>query len=382
MEDVTTQNEAKSLEVQNNQLMGYSELAQMVTNFQDQLQSLDYRVTNKNFGSKIYQTKETINSKSRFIAGAKDDVAIMDAQHPTYRLWIGAKDPTSAAFRVDKDGNATLNSVTLSGYLQIGDALTDIGSGNITSTYLGSNSVTTDKIAANSVIASKISVSSLSAISANIGSITAGTITGITITGGTVQTDSSGLRTVLGDGSDSIKFMNGGTVYASITPFVFASGNGMIAQTITGDAYWFIQEGSSDQAGMAIGNGDGIFIATNDIDIVGDTTFQDDVVINRTLQIGLGMGGHLDMNGFDITSCDDITCDDINCDDISANVIDCDLLQLSGGGYIDNARAFYFETGRTNRASISGEIRYYDGGTKFFEGYVNGFRGSFDLTAS
>lgn len=366
MTDITTQNEATSLEVKNNDLIGFAELQQMVMTFQDQLQSLDYRVTNKNFGSKIYQTKETINSKARFVAGAKDDIAIMDAQHPTYRLWIGTEDPATAPFRVDKAGNATMSSVTLSGYLQVGEALTDIGAGNITSTYLGSNSVTTDKILANAVTASKISVSSLSAISANIGTITAGTINGITITGGTVQTDSTGLRTVLGGGDDSIKFMNGATVYASITPYLFASGNGLLAETITGDAYLFIQEGTTNAAGLLTVGGYGFNVTANDVTITGV-----DITLDGSIQ-GLDMGGHIDMNGYDITNMDDIT----------GNTFNADIIQLSGGGYVDNARAMYWETGRTTHASVSGEIRYYDGGSKYFECYVNGFRGSIDLTAT
>lgn len=392
MADVTTQNEATSLEVKNNPMLSYAELEQMVVSFQDQLQSLDYRVTNKNFGSKIYQTKETINSKFRFVAGAKDDIAIMDAQHPTYRLWIGAEDPATAPFKVDKLGNATLASVTLSGYLQIGEALTDIGAGNITSTYLGTNSVTTDKIVANAVTAAKINVGDLFAqnITAT-GTITGLKIVGGTITGGTVQTDSSGLRTVLGDGTDSIKFMNGSTIYGSITPYVFAGGNGVQAETLTGDAYWFIQEGTTDSAGMALSNGDGIFIASNDIDIVGDTTFADDVTINRTLIITLGMAGDLDMNLNDITAVGSISMsgsinmggfDITNMDDITGNTFNADVIQLSGGGYVDNARALYMETGRTTHASVSGEIRYYDGASKYFECYVNGFRGSIDLTAT
>jgi len=366
----------------------YGDLVDLVNDFRDQLQSLDYRVTNKNFGSKLYQTKETINSKARFVAGADEDVAILDAQNPTWRLWVGAKAPLDAPFRVDKNGNMTASSVTLSGYLQVGDALADVGVGNITSTYLGPNSVTTAKINANAVTATKISVSSLSAISANIGTITAGTITGITITGGTIQTSSSGLRTVLGGGDDSIKFMNGSTVYGSITPFVFAGGNGMIGETLSGDAYWYIQEGTTDEAGMKIGNGDGISIRNNDIDISGDVTINDDLDVTGTLTVGsfspgaLSMGGSIDMNGYDITDCDDITCDDITCDDIFCDDIDAGIVDLNGGGYIDNARAIYLETGRTNRASISGEIRYHDGGSKFFEVYVNGFRGSIDLTAS
>lgn len=387
MEDSTN----NSLMESSSDLMSYEDLVALVDGFRDQLTSLDYRVTNKNFGSKLYQTKETINSKARFVAGAKEDVAILDAQNPTWRLWVGAKNPLDAPFRVDKDGNMVASSVTLSGYLEVGDALADVGAGNITSTYLGPNSVTTDKINANAVTATKISVSSLSAISANIGTITAGTISGITITGGTVQTSSSGLRTVLGGGDDAIKFMNSSTVYASITPYVFAGGNGMIGQTLSGDAYWFIQEGTTDSVGMAIIGGDGITVENNDVQITGDTTFNDDVSIARTLSITLGMASDLDMNNNDITAVGSITMvgsinmggfDITNMDDITGNTFNADIIQLSGGGYVDNARAFYFETGRTTHVSTSGEMRYYDGGSKYFECYVNGFRGSIDLTAT
>lgn len=310
MADVTTQNEATSLEVKNNPMLSYAELEQMVVSFQDQLQSLDYRVTNKNFGSKIYQTKETINSKSRFVAGAKDDIAIMDAQHPTYRLWIGAEDPATAPFKVDKLGNATLASVTLSGYLQIGEALTDIGAGNITSTYLGTNSVTTDKILANAVTATKISVSSLSAISANIGTVTAGTITGVTITGGTVQTDSSGLRTVLGGGSDSIKFMNGATVYGSITPYVFASGNGMAMETLAGDAFLYLQEGTTDSVSIGV-TGASISISATEIAISQDLNFYN----NNLVDCGNITANDVTSDiGSATTQFDNLYIDDIFCD--------------------------------------------------------------------
>lgn len=375
MEDNKQQND---LMEQEGAGVSYEDLVTMVNDFRDQLQSLDYRVTNKNFGSKLYQTKETINSKARFVAGAEDDIAIIDAQHPLYRLWIGAKDPASAPFVVDKNGNLLATSVTISGYIPTGGALTDIGAGNITSTYIGNDQITTPKIATGAVSAAKISVSSLSAISANIGTITAGTITGITITGGTVQTSSTSLRTVLGGGDDRIKFMNGATVYASIRPYVFASGNGMNAETLSGDAFLYIQEGTTNAAAIGINGPYGMFIEPNLIDLYGDVVIHDDLTVSGTFAPGaLSMGGNIDMNGFDIIDMDDLTCDDINC-----NVISPDIVQLSGGGYIDNARAIYMETGRTTHVSVSGEIRYYDGGSKYFEGYVNGFRGSFDLTAT
>lgn len=148
-------------------------------------------------------------------------------------IWLGKKTfaeashPTTGTFAVDMEGNLIVTSITLTGYIPTGGALTDIGTGNITSTYIGSGAITTPKIATGAITADKITVSSLSAISANIGTITAGTITGVTITGGIVQTSSSGLRTVL-DGSDyKIKFMNGGTTYGYIEPYAGGSNIGI-----------------------------------------------------------------------------------------------------------------------------------------------------------
>lgn len=148
----------------------------LVLSLQDQVASLDARISNQNFGSKIYQTKEQIASKGRFIAGAKDNVVILDGQDPTWRIWAGAADPASAPFRVDKAGNMFASSVTLTGYLQVGDALSDTQS--------------------------SIGGSGLGAISSNLGTITAGsitavTITGSTITGTTLSTATSGQRVVL-----------------------------------------------------------------------------------------------------------------------------------------------------------------------------------------
>lgn len=214
--------------IQQDPVISYDDLVTMVTDFQERLQSLDYRVSNKNFGSKLYQAKETIASKGRFIAGAKDDVVIMDGQNPTYRLWAGAENPADAPFSVDKDGNVVLNSVSLDGYIPDGGALADIGAGNITGTYIANDAITTPKIFANAVTATKILVSQLSAISADIGTVTAGNINGLTITGGLIQTSSTGLRTVLDSADDRIKFMNGGSTYGYIEPYGGGSNLGIV----------------------------------------------------------------------------------------------------------------------------------------------------------
>lgn len=115
-------------------------------------------------------------------------------------IWLGSEKFADAPFSVDMDGNIVATSLDLSSYLQIGEALSDIGSGNITGTYIASGAITTEKIAANAVTATKISVSELSAITADLGTITAGTITGALI-----RTSSSGSRVEIDDSSDSIE---------------------------------------------------------------------------------------------------------------------------------------------------------------------------------
>lgn len=115
-------------------------------------------------------------------------------------MWAGAETFAAAPWSVDWDGNMVAASLTISGYIPTGGALSDIGAGNITNTYIGTNAISTGNIQANAITAAKISVSSLSAISANIGTVTSGTITGALI-----RTSSSGARVEIDDTVDSIK---------------------------------------------------------------------------------------------------------------------------------------------------------------------------------
>ncbi len=94
-------------------------------------------------------------------------------------LWIGAKRFADAPFSVDMDGNMVATSLDLSGYLQIGEALGDIGLGNITGTYIASGAITTAKLSATA-------------------------IDGMTITGALIRTSSSGGRVVMDDTTDSL----------------------------------------------------------------------------------------------------------------------------------------------------------------------------------
>lgn len=141
------------------------------------------------------QDQRMLNKVENFQVGFGSKVLRVDQDG----LWLGSEKFANAPFKVDMEGNLTATSVTLSGYLQVGEALSDIGAGNITGTYIANGAVVTSKLAANSVTASKISVSELSAISADIGSVTSGTITGALI-----RTSSSGARVEIDDNSDSI----------------------------------------------------------------------------------------------------------------------------------------------------------------------------------
>ncbi len=69
---------------------------------------------------------------------------------------------------------------------------------------------------------------------------------------------------------------------------------------------------------------------------------------------GISAGGDIDMNGNDINLA---------------------------GSYLNDVRRIYFETGLSTNPTTSGQIVYYDGASKGFRGYVNGFRGQFDMTA-
>lgn len=254
----------ENLLITEEQALSIEEISERVLDFQNSLAGLQRQVSNRNFGSKIYQTKETIASKGRFVAGAEDDVVIMDGQHATYRLWAGAKLPASAPFRVDKNGNVTASSITLSGYVQVGNAAADINSYSTT--------ISGAKITTGSISADRLSVSTLSAITANMG-----TITGGTITGGTIQTASSSLRIVLSPGSaggasnDSIKFMNGSTVYGTIEPYAFPQGSGIRMLTITGAADFWVSEGTNDEAGMGTSTA-GVIVQNSNVYITGTTS--------------------------------------------------------------------------------------------------------------
>jgi len=134
------------------------------------------------------------------------------------------------------------------------------------------------------IVADNIQANTLSAISANLGSITAGsidsvTITGGTITGTTISTASTGYRIVLGPSgySDRINFMNGTTVYSTIYPYAYPTGNGILLETTTADTYIGISEGTNNYAEIVAGDtsislddNDGTIYTQGNLDVGGN----------------------------------------------------------------------------------------------------------------
>jgi hypothetical protein len=286
----------KNLLVSPESIMSFEDMQNLILQFQDQLNTLNYQVTNKNFGSKIYQAKETIASKGRFVAGSKDDVVIMDGQNPTWRLWAGKEDPATAPFRVDKDGNMVASSVTLTGYIPSGGAAADVNSG---ATTISGGKITTNSIAASAIVAGSLVVgtnvglgtaqtagqvttivgntvttSFVNALSITAGSVAAENITGTTITGKTIvgstlSTATSGQRTELT--ATTARYYDGNNVAVGLI-FASAASGGFIISCVQSSSNIFIFSGSSGQvvlgtsvsAGVLIDDGH-IYPGTSDV---------------------------------------------------------------------------------------------------------------------
>lgn len=226
-------------------------------------------------------------------------------------IWLGAEDFASAPFSVDMDGNLVANNVSLSGYIEVGDALSDIGSGNITSTYIGDNQI----------IASKISVSDLAAINADLGTITSGDIRGARI-----RTSTTGDRVEISDSTDSIRIYDGGDLRIEIVEdritfsddaedeiasiYATTLGNLLIAATdISADLL------ISSERDIILSSGDDITLTADDSITLNCTDLADDIYIglggNTFMQFANGrvyLDTYFDMQGFDITDGGDFTC--------------------------------------------------------------------------
>lgn len=105
-------------------------------------------------------------------------------------LWLGSDQFADAPFKVDMQGNITASSLSLP-YVPIGGALSDVGVGNITGTYIANGAITTAKL-------------------------TATAIDGMTITGALIRTSSSSTRVELSSSTNSLRVLKSGTLRVSL----------------------------------------------------------------------------------------------------------------------------------------------------------------------
>jgi hypothetical protein len=223
-------------------------------------------------------------------------------------LWLGAETFASAPFSVDMDGNLIATSLNLSGFLEVGEALDDIGSGNITGTYIADGTIDTDKLNANA-------------------------INGMTITGALIRTSTGGDRVELDGNSDSLKIYDSGELRIELIEdrmtffddsdnaiaslYASPSGNFLIAATNGNNV--FIS--SSDDIVLSAGD-DLLISAVDNLDIysrdkidIDTENLADDIYLglggNTFMQFGDGrvyLDTYIDMNTEDIVDAGDITC--------------------------------------------------------------------------
>lgn len=110
-----------------------------------------------------------------------------------------------------------------------------------------------------------ITASSMTASTISGNTISGGTITGTTITGGVIQTQSSGIRTVLDGGDSKLKFMFDNTVFGYLYPMAGASNFGI--SMVAGDVELGLNDGQNT-AWLIVAGGYGL-----DIDSGGHTNF-------------------------------------------------------------------------------------------------------------
>ena len=99
-------------------------------------------------------------------------------------LWLGAEDFASAPFSVDMEGNVTADTIDLSSYLQVGDALGDL----------------------------QADIFDLADIDNDLGYIVAGTLVGVEVRGSLIRTSTSGARVEIDGSTDNIEIYDSGGV--------------------------------------------------------------------------------------------------------------------------------------------------------------------------
>lgn len=174
-------------------------MAKLINYFKDQ--DIDYAEMpaddNSRFGSDIMRDSKEIQ------VGAGNTVFRANESG----IWLGSAKWSTAPFRVDMLGNLTANSVTLSGYIAVGGAASDVNgnsttisggkitTGSITALQIQAGTITTNKLAFTPVDSTNV-VASINASSEGI------QITGarVSISGSTTFSSGYDPSTKLGDG--------------------------------------------------------------------------------------------------------------------------------------------------------------------------------------
>lgn len=267
-------------------------------------------------------------------------------------IWLGAEEPQDAPFWVDMEGNMVALSLDLSGYLQVGEALTDIGAGNITGTYIANGSITTAKLIA-------------------------GEIQGFTVTGGTVRTASSGTRVEMSGANNRLDVYSGSTRRMSLDgdSLEFYNSSGVkTAEMSSNDGYSLLVDGSGSSAYTVIR-----YNATYGLSIMAGVN-----AVGLFFNGGLAMQNNAEIRSYDIRPATDNSADigtpdyayaqgyfydlhvldDIELyDDLRMDNTSGQILWMNGGKIygVDDI----FLNGLSSSPTTTGQLRYYSSGSTY-----------------
>lgn len=299
-------------------------------------------------------------------------------------LWMGAEDFASAPFSVDMDGNMTADSLDLSGYLQVGDSLTDL----------------------------QPLIGDLSDIDNDLGTITAGNLIGLTVTGGTVQTSSSGARVVMNGTADALEIYDASRkrMYLDNDELVFINSSGTETASLTaGDYNLDIDLKTVGWCAVKFNNSSTISGFLVEDQSSNSVFYAGGGVGSNVVQIGQSGGtiplniysSDINLNGSPISKCgdldpesdkvsdmgstslrwDNIYCDDLDlADDIIMNNASGQTISMNAG-IIDDVEDIFWDPYTSNPVQ-DGHMIYYDsGGTEGCRMQFGGSDFQFDASA-
>lgn len=97
-------------------IMTQEQIIEKIGQLDRQVSSFLTSYNSRFFGNKEKVDGKVIMSKGRQEVGGGDNILILDAQNPTYRMWAGKADETLAPFRVTKEGLLYAGGALLTGH--------------------------------------------------------------------------------------------------------------------------------------------------------------------------------------------------------------------------------------------------------------------------